>query len=296
MQLAAFPVENSQAASLIHGKREDISVAICGTQKATASANTSASDSLLPASEAQVSAAEGGVSASSASTAQPFDSTLAIWKMEDVATASSMAGLLTDRSGFGQSDLPAVNPAGRTETDSPAEVLEECVLPQHTLPRNTRIVGLKRARILSSDGRVPSDDLSRRGSAEGPGNSVRSPSRSEVTGVAPLSPACSELRSACTPKGQSYLLTGISPQSPSVSQDKDSSRTAAPAAPLSADHLATGQMVKSVSPAGVVRIGGRNRRKRTKYDLAYKQMEELGPFEEEAKSVDLSKVSVRKIR
>ncbi|CDI86932.1 hypothetical protein, conserved [Eimeria praecox] len=54
---------------------------------------------------------------------------------------------------------------------------------------------------------------------------------------------------------------------------------------------ASSQMAKSVSPAGVVRIGGRNRRKRTKYDLAYRQMEELGPFEEEAKSVDLSKVS-----
>ncbi|KAL8453743.1 hypothetical protein Emed_000684 [Eimeria media] len=50
-------------------------------------------------------------------------------------------------------------------------------------------------------------------------------------------------------------------------------------------------MTKSVSPAGVVRIGGRNRRKRTKYDLAYKQMEELGRFEEEVKSIDLSKVS-----
>lgn len=49
-------------------------------------------------------------------------------------------------------------------------------------------------------------------------------------------------------------------------------------------------MVKSVSPAGVVRRGGRNRRKRTKYDLAYKQMELLGPFAEEAKHVDLSKV------
>ncbi|KAL8424830.1 hypothetical protein Efla_001635 [Eimeria flavescens] len=55
--------------------------------------------------------------------------------------------------------------------------------------------------------------------------------------------------------------------------------------------FSTSQMVKSVSPAGVVRIGGRNRRKRTKYDLAYKQMEELGRFEEEAKSIDLSKVS-----
>lgn len=54
---------------------------------------------------------------------------------------------------------------------------------------------------------------------------------------------------------------------------------------------ASSQMAKSVSPAGVVRIGGRNRRKRTKYDLAYRQMEELGPFEEEAKSVDLTKVS-----
>lgn len=55
---------------------------------------------------------------------------------------------------------------------------------------------------------------------------------------------------------------------------------------------ASSQMAKSVSPAGVVRIGGRNRRKRTKYDLAYRQMEELGPFEEEAKSVDVSKVSL----
>ncbi|KAL8272986.1 hypothetical protein Esti_003039 [Eimeria stiedai] len=55
--------------------------------------------------------------------------------------------------------------------------------------------------------------------------------------------------------------------------------------------VAASQMTKSVSPAGVVRIGGRNRRKRTKYDLAYKQMEELGRFEEEVKSIDLSKVS-----
>ncbi|CDJ31513.1 LOW QUALITY PROTEIN: uncharacterized protein EMH_0009300 [Eimeria mitis] len=54
---------------------------------------------------------------------------------------------------------------------------------------------------------------------------------------------------------------------------------------------ASSHMTKSVSPAGVVRIGGRNRRKRTKYDLAYKQMEELGPFEEEAKSVDKTKVA-----
>ncbi|KFG34268.1 hypothetical protein TGP89_243460 [Toxoplasma gondii p89] len=53
----------------------------------------------------------------------------------------------------------------------------------------------------------------------------------------------------------------------------------------------TSVMVKSVSPAGVVRRGGRNRRKRTKYDLAYRQMEQLGPFAEEAKHVDLSKVS-----
>ncbi|PFH36474.1 hypothetical protein BESB_046660 [Besnoitia besnoiti] len=53
----------------------------------------------------------------------------------------------------------------------------------------------------------------------------------------------------------------------------------------------TSVMVKSVSPAGVVRRGGRNRRKRTKYDLAYRQMELLGPFAEEAKHVDLSKVS-----
>ncbi|KAL8448575.1 hypothetical protein Emag_003890 [Eimeria magna] len=55
--------------------------------------------------------------------------------------------------------------------------------------------------------------------------------------------------------------------------------------------IAASQMTKSVSPAGVVRIGGRNRRKRTKYDLAYKQMEQLGRFEEEVKSIDLSKVS-----
>ncbi|CDJ53569.1 hypothetical protein, conserved [Eimeria brunetti] len=53
---------------------------------------------------------------------------------------------------------------------------------------------------------------------------------------------------------------------------------------------ASSHMAKSVSPAGVIRIGGRNRRKRTKYDLAYRQMEELGPFEEEAKSVDKTKV------
>lgn len=55
-------------------------------------------------------------------------------------------------------------------------------------------------------------------------------------------------------------------------------------------HSTSGAMVKSVSPAGVLRIGGRNRRKRTKYDLAYRQMESLSPFAEEAKHADLSKV------
>lgn len=60
---------------------------------------------------------------------------------------------------------------------------------------------------------------------------------------------------------------------------------------LSNSSSMTSVMVKSVSPAGVVRRGGRNRRKRTKYDLAYRQMEQLGPFAEEAKHVDLSKVS-----
>lgn len=294
MQLVARSVENSQAASLIHGERGEISVATRGTQEATPLASAPASDSVLPASETQVNAVEGGVPASSASSpygapAQGFDANLAIRKTEEAGNASSRAEPLADRRDSGGRDLPAVNPAGRTGKNGSAEVLEESVF-QHTLSRNSRTVGLKRARIVSSDGRGPSDDPSRRGSAEAQGNIVWSPSRSEATGAAPSSPACSGSRSPCTPKAKSYLLTGISPQSPNGSQEKDSSWTAAPAAPFSAEHLATAQMVKSVSPAGVVRIGGRNRRKRTKYDLAYKQMEELGPFEEEAKSVDLSKV------
>ncbi|KAL8432862.1 hypothetical protein ACSSS7_004265 [Eimeria intestinalis] len=72
---------------------------------------------------------------------------------------------------------------------------------------------------------------------------------------------------------------------------KGNTRDRQPATPSSRVIAASRQMNKSVSPAGVVRIGGRNRRKRTKYDLAYKQMEELGRFEEEVKSIDLSKVS-----
>ncbi|PHJ23911.1 hypothetical protein CSUI_002237, partial [Cystoisospora suis] len=93
----------------------------------------------------------------------------------------------------------------------------------------------------------------------------------------------------------SYSLPGSSLPSPSSTSHTPSHAhhvsTASSSSSASASAMMNSVMVKSVSPAGVVRRGGRNRRKRTKYDLAYKQMELLGPFAEEAKHVDLSKVS-----
>ncbi|CDJ40759.1 hypothetical protein, conserved [Eimeria tenella] len=159
--------------------------------------------------------------------------------------------------------------------------------------RNCMSVGAKRHRVPMSESRaklevtagdfqLPTGRLHLRDSASLIGNEPRNMSYS--------APAAPEARTSGTGTPTSQSSAAASVQHANAAREGELSwqvhqRVAA------SPESASPQMVKSVSPAGVIRIGGRNRRKRTKYDLAYKQMEELGPFEEEAKSVDLSKVS-----
>lgn len=159
--------------------------------------------------------------------------------------------------------------------------------------RNCMSVGAKRHRVPMSESRakleitagdfqLPTGRLHLRDSSSLIGNEPRNVSYS--------APAAPEARTSGTGTPTSQSSAAASVQHANAAREGEHSwqvhqRVAA------SPESASPQMVKSVSPAGVIRIGGRNRRKRTKYDLAYKQMEELGPFEEEAKSVDLSKVS-----
>ncbi|XP_026193601.1 uncharacterized protein LOC34622971 [Cyclospora cayetanensis] len=178
-----------------------------------------------------------------------------------------------------QIDLPAVNVEASHE---PEEAREETAVLGRRHPRDARPAVAKRARFAPTEGRATG----------GASSSDHQPYASRLR-HAPLTRSGSEARATTQsapaivePSKQADAMeSGLAYDRSACCEGEAHQRT------LTSPGISSPQMVKSVSPAGVVRIGGRNRRKRTKYDLAYKQMEELGTFEEEAKSVDLSKVS-----
>lgn len=288
-----------QAALLNRDRSREAAESIPATQRATPSPDAAAWNSIFHLSETEGSLGTDeapGPSRSFPPGSIPHRDTTRL--QQHIADASVKAEAQARSRNTAQSDLPLVNEPPFTLPSHGLEAIQDNVLlHQRRIQRSCRAAGVKRARVGSANGRAP-------GGAPSSGQELESAARHPHAAIAPSAGEAKEtarLASVFTGSTSSWMMkAGGCPPGNAAARSRNAHPKEQPSCPGSqlsppSTGVTSSQMVKSVSPAGVVRIGGRNRRKRTKYDLAYKQMEELGPFEEEAKSVDLSKVRLQSL-
>lgn len=270
------------------------------SQRITSSSEAPASNSILSLSETEASFAADeahGDSRTSPSSRrpQPIDTGKLLQHPEGFANVQLKTELQSESRSAAHSDLPAVSQAPTVLPPHSLDAVQTNVSLHHRrVQRNCRAPGVKHlladfATAIEPGDAAPAEKQS--GLAEMHLHTAVTLSGNGARDALQSASVSAESRNLWTAETTACLPESAATSVRSVRHEGELSWQDSQLAQLSAG-ITGSQMVKSVSPAGVVRIGGRNRRKRTKYDLAYKQMEELGPFEEEAKSVDLSKVSL----